>query len=99
MNIFIHVYIIHSDAAVSSAVLIGLLGSMNGYSILDPMAGILVAGVIIKQVIYYIFPSLEYVFLIDFILYLCRSGFDIRPYGGYLSSWSHHKTGYMSYFS
>lgn len=39
----------YSDAAVSAAVLVGLLGSMNGYALLDPMAGILVAGVIIKQ--------------------------------------------------
>ena len=39
-----------SDACVSLAVLVGLLAAMNGYPILDPMAGILVAGVIVKQV-------------------------------------------------
>ena len=39
-----------SDAFVSLAVLVCLLAALNGYPILDPMAGILVAGVIVKQV-------------------------------------------------
>jgi cation diffusion facilitator family transporter len=38
-----------SDAIVSAAVTIGLIGKMNGFAILDPLAGLLVAGVIVKQ--------------------------------------------------
>lgn len=38
-----------SDAIVSSAVCVGLIGKMYGYPILDPLAGLLVAGVIVKQ--------------------------------------------------
>jgi cation diffusion facilitator family transporter len=38
-----------SDAAVSTAVMGGLFGKMWGFSILDPLAGLLVAGVIVKQ--------------------------------------------------
>lgn len=38
-----------SDVSTSMAVFAGLIGSMMGYPILDPVAGILVAGVIIKQ--------------------------------------------------
>lgn len=39
-----------SDANASIAVFVGLVGSMMGYPILDPAAGVLVAGLIIKQV-------------------------------------------------
>jgi divalent metal cation (Fe/Co/Zn/Cd) transporter len=39
-----------SDAIISAAVLAGLMGSMLGYPILDPAAGVLVAGVILNQV-------------------------------------------------
>lgn len=38
-----------SDVITSMAVFAGLIGSLMGYPILDPMAGVLVAGVIIKQ--------------------------------------------------
>lgn len=37
------------DAFISSAVFIGILGTMNGYPLLDPLAGLLVSGVIVKQ--------------------------------------------------
>lgn len=38
-----------SDAIVSSAVFVGLVGSMLGAPLLDPLAGLLVSGVIVKQ--------------------------------------------------
>ena len=38
-----------SDVGTSSAVFAGLLGSYLGYPLLDPLAGLLVSGVIIKQ--------------------------------------------------
>lgn len=38
-----------ADVSTSVAVFAGLVGSMMGYPILDPVAGVLVAGVIIKQ--------------------------------------------------
>jgi cation diffusion facilitator family transporter len=38
-----------ADVSTSIAVFAGLVGSMMGYPILDPVAGILVAGVIMKQ--------------------------------------------------
>jgi cation diffusion facilitator family transporter len=38
-----------SDAIVSSAVFAGLVGSMLGFPLLDPLAGLLVSGVIVKQ--------------------------------------------------
>lgn len=38
-----------SDVGTSSAVFIGLLGTAMGYPLLDPLAGLLVGGVIIKQ--------------------------------------------------
>jgi len=38
-----------SDAIVSSAVFVGLVGSMLGVPLLDPLAGLLVSGVIVKQ--------------------------------------------------
>lgn len=37
-----------SDAAVSAAVFCGVAGAMAGYPMLDPMAGLLVSGVIVK---------------------------------------------------
>jgi divalent metal cation (Fe/Co/Zn/Cd) transporter len=46
-----------SDAIISAAVLAGLMGSMLGYPILDPAAGVLVAGVILNQVF---FPILSF---------------------------------------
>ncbi len=39
-----------ADVSTSSAVFVGLIGSMMGYPLLDPLAGILVAGVIVRQV-------------------------------------------------
>jgi cation diffusion facilitator family transporter len=45
----IHILYIRSDVSTSLAVFAGLIGSMMGYPILDPVAGILVAGVIMKQ--------------------------------------------------
>jgi Cation efflux family len=39
-----------SDAMVSLAVLVALLGSMRGYPIMDPLCGVLVSAVIGKQV-------------------------------------------------
>lgn len=38
-----------ADVSTSLAVFVGLIGSMNGYPILDPGAGILVAGLITRQ--------------------------------------------------
>ena len=38
-----------SDSFVSGAVLVGVTGSMLGFPILDPLAGLLVSGVIVKQ--------------------------------------------------
>ncbi len=55
-----------SDANASIAVFIGLVGSMLGYPILDPAAGVLVAGLIIKQVSSpskYIYESVNHIFL------------------------------------
>lgn len=39
-----------TDVGVSAAVFAGLVGSNLGYPLLDPLAGILVAGVIVRQV-------------------------------------------------
>jgi divalent metal cation (Fe/Co/Zn/Cd) transporter len=39
-----------ADVSTSSAVFFGLIGSMLGYPLLDPLAGVLVAGVIVRQV-------------------------------------------------
>jgi divalent metal cation (Fe/Co/Zn/Cd) transporter len=39
-----------SDVFVSGAVFAGILGSFLGYPFLDPLAGLLVSGVILKQV-------------------------------------------------
>jgi hypothetical protein len=39
-----------SDAIVSGAVFVGLAGSMAGYPVLDPIAGVLVSGLIAQQV-------------------------------------------------
>lgn len=36
--------------STSLAVFVGLIGSMMGYPILDPLAGLLVAGLIVRQV-------------------------------------------------
>jgi divalent metal cation (Fe/Co/Zn/Cd) transporter len=36
--------------STSAAVFVGLVGSMMGYPILDPLAGLLVAGLIVRQV-------------------------------------------------
>ncbi|KAJ1432794.1 hypothetical protein B484DRAFT_447574 [Ochromonadaceae sp. CCMP2298] len=38
-----------ADVSISTAVFVGLIGSMAGYPILDPIAGTLVAGVIMRQ--------------------------------------------------
>ena len=38
-----------ADVSTSSAVFVGLVGSMMGYPLLDPLAGVLVAGVIVRQ--------------------------------------------------
>jgi divalent metal cation (Fe/Co/Zn/Cd) transporter len=40
-----------ADVSTSSAVFFGLIGSMLGYPLLDPLAGVLVAGVIVRQVL------------------------------------------------
>ena len=40
-----------SDVLLSSAVLVGLVGSIAGYPILDPIAGLLVSGVILNLVL------------------------------------------------
>eukprot|EP01038_Epipyxis_sp_PR26KG_P004673 gene4673-6565_t len=40
-----------SDAATSTAVFCGLVGSMCGYPLADPLAGLLVAGVIVRQAV------------------------------------------------
>lgn len=39
-----------ADVFISSAVLVGLLGSVAGYPFMDPAAGLLVSGFIVKQV-------------------------------------------------
>lgn len=36
--------------STSAAVFVGLIGSMMGYPLLDPLAGLLVAGLIVRQV-------------------------------------------------
>ena len=48
-----------SDAIVSSAVTIGLVGKMYGLPLLDPLAGLLVAGVIVRQAYRTSFDSLK----------------------------------------
>ena len=39
-----------ADVSTSLAVFVGLIGSMMGYPLLDPLAGLLVAGLIVRQV-------------------------------------------------
>ncbi len=55
MHLFHHyfkqliIFRFRADAVASSAVFAGLVGSMMGYPILDPLAGVMVAGLICKQ--------------------------------------------------
>lgn len=42
---------LRADVSTSAAVFVGLIGSMMGYPLLDPLAGLLVAGLIVRQVI------------------------------------------------
>ena len=39
-----------SDVAISFAVFLGLVGSINGYPLADPLAALLVSGIIVRQV-------------------------------------------------
>ncbi|MDP3562760.1 MAG: cation diffusion facilitator family transporter [Legionellaceae bacterium] len=48
-----------SDAAASVVVLIGLIGSLGGYPLLDPMAAIVIGGMIIKMGINYGWNSVK----------------------------------------
>ena len=41
---------VRADVSTSAAVFVGLIGSMAGYPLLDPLAGLLVAGLIVRQV-------------------------------------------------
>lgn len=49
-RLFVCVIVHRADVSTSLAVFVGLLGSMAGYPILDPLAGLLVAGLIVRQV-------------------------------------------------
>jgi cation diffusion facilitator family transporter len=48
-----------SDALVSSAVLVGLVGTYSGYPLMDPLTGLLVSGIICKQGISLLLDSVK----------------------------------------
>lgn len=48
--LFLSSLVFRADVSTSLAVFVGLLGSMAGYPLLDPLAGLLVAGLIVRQV-------------------------------------------------